>query len=122
MSGLFGSFILMPGVSAQQVVFSSEHTQTETGDNISRIFTDLLNNTIGLIPKFLEVIVNLLLSPLKALGQIWESWGGSVAGGGLFAPFLAVFVIMLIVVMIRVYASFDQAGDKATDLLNPGDE
>ncbi len=108
-------------VSAEQVIVP-ENTQTETGDNISRIFTDLLNNTVGLIPKFLEVIVNLLLSPLRALGQIWESWGGSVAGGGLFAPFLAVFVIMLIVVMIRIYASFDQAGDKATDLLNPGDE
>jgi len=45
-----------------------------------------------------------------------------MAGTGVFAPLIGVFVIILIFVLIRVYSAFDQAGDKAQDLMSPGDE
>lgn len=58
----------------------------------------------------LNTIVDIILAPFKAIATVFTSWGGAI-GSTWYAPLIAVFVIIIIVLMIRLYSETDRFFD-----------
>ncbi len=94
-------------------------TNAEASDNKTTLedtFNNLFNNILSIIPKTIELIINIILAPFKALQTIFEKWADTL--GGWAGPIIAAFVIIVILFMIRIYSQIDQAMDRVGDWIS----
>lgn len=85
-------------------------TQATNTTNVTGGFEELFGTLLGLIPKTIEIIIDIMLMPLKAVGTVFQSWGATL--GGWYGPIVAAFVIIVILLMVRLYSEVDEWFDK----------
>lgn len=106
---------VMDGLGQEETEENETETETSTLDGI-------MDGILSGIGGIINVIVEIILTPFRALASIFSSWGQTVSGMGVWAPVLAVVVILVIMVLIRTYSQIDSGFDRIEDWLNPGNE
>lgn len=81
--------------------------EEETNQTASTSLWDSIQNTIS---RVFDLIMDIILAPFMAIATVFGNWGGALAGW--YAPILAIFVIIVIFVMIRLYSAFDSGLDR----------
>lgn len=94
--------------------------EDSSSSSFSETIESLITSLFSWIPKTLEMFVNILLTPFRAIGQVWENWAGTLSGWA--GPIIAAFVVIVILLMVRIYTGFDDALDTFQDWISPGDE
>jgi hypothetical protein len=96
------------GVSALETAPPTEPLVVNEAENgtVEKTIEEIL----GIIPKFFETLIEILLSPFKAFASVWTNWGETL--GDWYGPILGFFVIVVCVVMWRLYSKLDQFLDK----------
>lgn len=91
------------------------YTTLATDDNwtLEGSFHNLTDSVFGLIPKFIEIIFNLVTAPIRAIADVFARWGGTL--GGWYGPIVAAFVIIVVLLIVRVYSEIDSFLDKSDD-------
>jgi len=113
------------------VMLGGEVTATETTDNVRAVPVPIENANItgtletfveGLtswIPNVLQIFVDIILAPFRAIASIFENWADTIDNTWA-GPIIAVFVVVVILLMIRLYTGFDDLLDTGLDWIKPG--
>ena len=107
-------------VEASITVDNPTVNATDDNNTFSETIESLITSLFSWIPKTLEMFVNILLTPFRAIGQVWENWAETISGWA--GPIIAAFVIIVILLMVRIYTGFDDALDTFQDWISPGNE
>ncbi len=68
---------------------------------------DFVSAMISLLFRLAEVVISIVLRPLRTLPLLFDRWAATI-GSEWWAPIFAVFIILLILVLVRLYAQFDE--------------
>jgi len=112
-------FSFTPQVMAYEVDISHA-TEEDDNSTFTEAIEGLITSLFSWIPDVLQMFVDILLSPFKALASIWESWADTLHGWA--GPIIAAFVVIVILLMVRLYTGVDDALDTFQDWISPGDE
>ena len=72
----------------------------------STSITDTLSNTLT---RVVNLIADIIMAPFNAIATVFNNWGANLSGWA--GPIIAIFVIMVILVMVRIYSEFDEILD-----------
>ena len=103
---------MMAGVGYVSAEIPEDQGVRQVGDDNSTnktesLFTGLLERIVGFLGDVVEVFVDVITAPFKALAGIFNEWKESVWGDW-WGPILATFVIIVVWLMIRSAVKVDQ--------------
>ena len=104
---------MMAGVGYVSAEIPEDQGIREVGDNNSTKFSfetalgNLMNRIIGFMGDVVQVAVDVITAPFKALAGIFNEWKESVWGDW-YGPILATFVIIIVWLLVRSALKIDQ--------------
>lgn len=101
---LIGSGII-GNVSATST-YPIDPTVTVNATDGNNSIVDTLQDTFT---RVVNLIVDIILAPFNAIATVFSNWGSSLSGWA--GPIIAVFVIIIILVMVRIFSEFDEILD-----------
>jgi hypothetical protein len=96
--------IFIGNVSAQSSeIFENDEMVLATN---STSVMDTLSNTLT---RVVNLVADIILAPFNAIATVFENWGANLSGWA--GPIIAIFVIIVILVMVRIFSEFDEILD-----------
>jgi hypothetical protein len=86
------------------------YTLALTAD-LAKSFEDVITSLINAFKTMITGVVDLILSPLKAISSIFSGWSKTI-GAEWYGPLLAVFIFGIIYILIRTFGLFDSLLDR----------
>lgn len=101
----------LPIFSILSVLFLSISTKTVSATTIGRAAGYSREVTIDDILKpiirFFQALLNFILSPFKAIQQVFTSWGNGLYNQvGIWAPLVAIIIVVMSLFMIVLFMRF----------------